>query len=110
MEINVNTEHKISQRFMDDLKKNYEKLAASNQYIYMKEVKRCALRENNKCGKTSSCELCKHYVMVREAWDKFKKMKLDENGRTTEPILHIEAGFRAADIEEYLKGFDIEFE
>ena len=77
---------------------------AGSQYTYMQDVKRCSFRENGRCGHASSCQLCKHYALIKHMYD--EHAALPEDGYHN---FYTGAGTKE-DIKEYIDAFEVDIQ
>ena len=59
------------------VQENIKDLQHLGQSRYMHRVRLCVLRENNVCGRSSSCIMCKHYKMVVKMLEEAEQIESD---------------------------------
>ena len=89
--------------FEKELKNNFAVLMSKFQQEYMKDVRRCVLRVENKCGKSKSCKMCKHYRMVARMREELKELT-DENNYYT----FYTGDGKPSELRAYVDAFEVE--
>lgn len=76
-------------------------------------ARKCCLRKDNLCGKTSSCELCPYMKNIKELWIKFcdTPIQYSKTGCTTEEFNNFPIGtFRADIVDWFYKTFEVDID
>lgn len=88
------------------IEENINIYESKKQHAYMQEVKQCVLRVDEKCGFTSSCKICPHYLMVQKFREELKNVST-EDGKLVNDWHCVGAGFPMSEVELYMDGFDV---
>ena len=88
---------------MDKVQRNIDRLMKEMPWNYMRDVRSCALRENERCGHTSSCRVCPHYLMVKRMRQEFEQLNADDT-----PIDFYTISGNLNHIQNYIDEFEVD--